>query len=97
MKQYPQDSRRWWLVTLTILGILIMGIGIILYHNFFRQNNAKLIETVPEDAAFVFEINNNPNFVKSALATKSIWTNCFLLMPFPASSRLWTKANLSRT
>ncbi len=94
MKQYPQDSRRWWLVTLTILGILIMGIGIILYHNFFRQNNAKLIETVPEDAAFVFEINNNPNFVKSALATKKYLDELFSFDAFPGFQSFVDKSQL---
>ncbi len=96
MKQYPQDSRRWWLVTLTILGILIMGIAIILYHNFFRQNNAKLIETVPEDAAFVFEINNNPNFVKSALATntKKYLDELFAFDAFPGFQSFVDKSKL---
>lgn len=94
MKQYPQDNRRWWLVTLTILGILIMGIGIILYHNFFRQNNAKLIETVPEDAAFVFEINNNPNFVKAALANKRYLDELFAFDAFPGFQSFIDKSKL---
>ena len=94
MKQYPQDSRRWWLVILTILGILIMGIGIILYHNFFRQNNAKLIETVPEDAAFVFEINNNPNFVKAALANKKYLDELFAFDAFPGFQSFVDKSKL---
>lgn len=94
MKQYPQDSRRWWLITLTILGILIIGIGILLYHNFFRQNHAKLIETIPEDAAFVFEINDNTTFVKSTFAVNKYFDELFAFDAFPGIQSFVDKSKL---
>ncbi len=54
-----------------------------LYHNFFRQNNARLIETVPENAAFIFEINDNISFVKSTLVLDEYLDELFAFDAFP--------------
>jgi hypothetical protein len=45
--------------------IIILGVGIYFYYYFFRQVHAKLIETIPTDAAFLFQINDNETFLKS--------------------------------
>ena len=45
--------------------ILMMGMGIFFYHNFFRQNNAQLIEAVPPESSFILQINNNEYFTKN--------------------------------
>lgn len=82
-QQYQQDNRKWWLISLSIIGILIIGVGIVLYHNFFRQNNARLIETVPENAAFIFEINDNISFVKSTLVLDDYLDELFAFDAFP--------------
>ena len=82
-QQYQPDNRKWWLISLSIIGILIIGVGIVLYHNFFRQNNARLIETVPENAAFIFEINDNISFVKSTLVLDEYLDELFAFDAFP--------------
>jgi hypothetical protein len=46
-------------------AIILFGGGVYLYYYFFRQVNAKLIETIPTDAAFIFQINDNETFLKS--------------------------------
>ena len=45
--------------------IIIFGGGVYFYYYFFRQVNAKLIETIPTDAAFLFQINDNETFLKT--------------------------------
>jgi len=45
--------------------IIFFGGGVYLYYYFFRQVNAKLIETIPTDAAFLFQINDNETFLKT--------------------------------
>ena len=53
------------LTVATTALIIIFGGGVYLYYFFFRQVNAKLIETIPTDAAFLFQINDNEIFLKS--------------------------------
>jgi hypothetical protein len=45
--------------------IIIFCGGVYAYYYFFRQINAKLIETIPTDAAFLFQINDNETFLKT--------------------------------
>lgn len=59
------SSNSKWLAIVSVLAILLVVGGIFVYYNFFRQNNANLIETVPDDALFIFQINDNEQFVKS--------------------------------
>lgn len=65
MKRFT-DNHKWWIIIGTALVIVAIGTGIFFYHNFFRQTNAKLIETVPPEASFIFQINDNETFVKTS-------------------------------
>lgn len=58
------DLKRNLLTVATTVGIILIAAGIFGYYYFFRQSNAQLIETVPIDAAFVYQINDNKTFVK---------------------------------
>ena len=60
-----KEFRRNFLTIATTSIIIIFGVGIYFYYYFFRQVNAKLIETIPSDAAFIFQINDNETFLKS--------------------------------
>jgi len=60
-----KEFRRNLLTIVTTAAIIILGGGIYLYYSFFRQVNAQLIETIPTDAAFLFQINDNETFVKT--------------------------------
>jgi hypothetical protein len=60
-----KEFRRNFLTIATTAIIIIFGGGVYLYYYFFRQVNAQLIETIPTDAAFLFQINDNETFVKS--------------------------------
>ena len=60
-----KEFRRNVLTIATTTVIIVLGVGIYCYYYFFRQVNAKLIETIPSDAAFLFQINDNEAFLKS--------------------------------
>jgi len=60
-----RDRRRLFLTIATITAIFFFSSGVYLYYFFFRQVNAKLIETIPADAAFLFQINDNETFLKT--------------------------------
>ena len=63
MGNSDQSIRRNWMIIGTFTVIICIGIGLYFYNSFFRQSNAQLIETVPTDATFIFEINDNRTFV----------------------------------
>lgn len=63
MGNSDQSIRRNGLIIGTFTVIICIGIGLYFYNSFFRQSNAQLIETVPTDASFIFEINDNRTFV----------------------------------
>lgn len=61
-----KHSRKWPAIIGIIFVILLLALSIFFYHNFFRQSNAQLIETVPSNTAFILQINNNDEFIKSS-------------------------------
>jgi len=60
-----KERRRNILTLVTTAFIIFFGGGVYLYYYFFRQVNANLIETIPTDAAFLFQINDNETFLKT--------------------------------
>ena len=63
------SNRKWPVITGIISVLIIVGIGIFFYHNFFRQTHGQLIETVPPNASFILQINDNEAFVKTSNQT----------------------------
>jgi len=78
-----RECRRNILTIMTTALIILFGGGIYLYYNFFRQVNAKLIETIPTDAAFLFQINDNETFTKSMKTIASNISPLFGLDAYP--------------
>lgn len=66
MKKKHKHNSKILSVIFAVLAILLIAGGIFIYYNLFRQNNATLIETVPTDAHFVMQVNDNEPFVKTA-------------------------------
>jgi len=60
-----KERRRNFLTFATTALIIVFCCGLYFYYYFFRQVNAKLIETIPTDAAFLFQINDNETFIKT--------------------------------
>jgi len=60
-----RELRNNFLAIITGAVIVLFCGGISFYYYFFRQINAQLIETIPSDAAFLFQINDNETFLKT--------------------------------
>lgn len=73
------NNNKGWIITTAIVGIVLIFAAIFFYNNFFRQTNGPLIETVPADAAFIFEINDNEQFVKTSASLMPYLTEMFAL------------------
>ena len=73
------SNTKGWIITTAIVGIVLILAAIFFYNNFFRQTNGPLIETVPPDAAFIFEINDNEQFVKTSASLMPYLTELFAL------------------
>jgi hypothetical protein len=63
MENKSSSVQKNWAIIGTVTVIICILIGLYFYNNFFRQSNAQLIETVPTDASFIFQVNDNRTFV----------------------------------
>lgn len=73
------SNAKGWIITSAVVGIVLILAAIFFYNNFFRQTSGPLIETVPADAAFIFEINDNEQFVKTSASLMPYLTELFAL------------------
>lgn len=73
------NNAKGWIITSAIVGIVLILAAIFFYNNFFRQTSGPLIETVPADAAFIFEINDNEQFMKTSASLMPYLTELFAL------------------
>jgi len=76
-------SKKFFLTLITIAAIIIFSGGVSFYYYFFRQVNAQLIETIPSDAAFMFQINDNETFLKTVKNIHHYITPLFGLDAYP--------------
>ena len=83
-EEYNTEKHRGWAIWLSILALLLIGVGIFFYYSFFRQSRSELIEAVPTDAQYVFEINDNTAFQKGVASMAPYFTEAFALDVLPA-------------
>lgn len=83
MENSNHSIRKNGLIIGTFTIIICIAIGLYFYHNFFRQSNAQLMETIPTDAAFIFQVNDNRTFVKEISPFSSYMNDFFNLNSFP--------------
>jgi hypothetical protein len=82
MRKYGSGKKVWFGISL-LLVMLIMAVGIFFYHNFFRQNNAQLIEAVPPESSFILQINNNEDFVRKSSQILPYMNELFYMSALP--------------
>ena len=90
-EEYNTEKRRGWIVWLSVLALMLVGVGIFFYYTFFRQTRSELIEAVPTDALFVFEINDNEAFQKGVAPLAPYFTETFALDVLPAYEDVYAK------
>lgn len=71
------ERHRGWIVWVSIFAALLVGVGIFFYYNFLRQDQAELIDAIPTDAVFIFEINDNETFAKDISPLQSYFNEMF--------------------
>lgn len=64
-EEYNREGHRAWVVWISLIAVVLMGVGIFFYYTFFRQTPAALIGVVPNDAVFLFEIHDHDDFVQT--------------------------------
>lgn len=85
MKEVYNNERHRGLITvLSIIAVLLIGVGIFFYYNFFRQTKSELIEAVPTDAVFLFEVNDNTSFAKDISPLLPYFNELFAMDALPA-------------
>lgn len=83
-EDFTQERHYGWIIWLSILAVLILGVGIFFYYTFFRQTKSELIEAVPTDAQFIFEINDNKTFNQNIKNLSVYFNEAFSLESLPA-------------
>lgn len=64
-EELSTTRNRGWIVWLNIFAVALVGVGIFFYYTFLRQSQSELVEAIPTDALFLFEINDNASFVEN--------------------------------
>ena len=84
-------ENRPWVIWLTCIAVICLGLGIYLYYSFFRQSKSELIEAIPTDAAFVFALNDNDGFVTSSVKVAPYLNELFVIDALPAYETMRSK------
>ena len=82
---------RSWVVWLTIIALISVALGIFFYYTLFRQSEMDLVEAIPTDAVFVFEINKNDDFAADAAAFSVYLNEIFVMDALPAFETMYSK------
>jgi len=90
-EEYNTERHRGWIIWLSIFALLLIGVGIFFYYSFFRQTRSELIEAVPTDAQYIFEINDNASFQKGVASMAPYFTEAFALDVLPAYEDIYKK------
>lgn len=81
---YNNERRRGVITVLSIIAVLLIGVGIFFYYSFFRQSKSELIEAVPTDAVFLFEVNDNTAFAQDISPVLPYFNELFAMDALPA-------------
>ncbi|MCR4964780.1 MAG: hypothetical protein K6A41_03910 [Bacteroidales bacterium] len=83
MKVYSREISPW-LIWLSLLAVLLLCVGIFFFYTFLRQGASELIDVVPNDAAFLIEINEHEDFEKDCAKMQPIFSEILVMDAYPA-------------
>lgn len=83
MKEYTRDYSKW-IIWISCIALLLIGVGIFFYYTFFRQSKSELVSAIPTDALFIFEINDNSAFVNTLPTVEPYFNEVFSIDALPA-------------
>lgn len=81
---YNNEKHRGLITVLSIIAVLLIGVGILFYYSFFRQTKSELVEAVPTDALFLYEVNDNTSFAKDITPMLPYFNELFSMNALPA-------------
>lgn len=84
-------ENRPWLIWLTIIAVILAGVGIFFYYTLFRQSKSELIEAIPTDAAYIFTLNDNDGFVSGTKELTPYLNELFAMDALPAYETMRNK------
>ncbi len=83
-EEYNTDKQRYWIIWTSVVAALLIGVGIFFYHHFFKQSKSELIDAVPADAVFLFEINDHQAFTRDIASLRPYFNELFAMDALPA-------------
>ncbi len=83
-EDYSTDKQRYWIIWISVVAALLIGVGIFFYHHFFKQSKSELIDAVPTDAVFLFEINDHQAFTRDLASLRPYFNELFAMDALPA-------------
>lgn len=83
-EDYNTDKQRYWIIWTSVVAALLIGVGIFFYHHFFKQSKSELIDAVPADAVFLFEINDHQAFTRDIASLRPYFNELFAMDALPA-------------
>ncbi len=90
-EDYTSEKHHGWIISLSIFAVLLIGVGIFFYYTFLRQSNAELIEAIPTDAAFIFEVNDNETLNQTITPLTPYFNEMLALDILPAYQTIYHK------
>lgn len=83
-EDYNNERHRGRAILLSAIAALLVGVGIFFYYSFFRQAKSELIEAVPTDAQFLYEVNDNSAFSRDIVPLLPYFSEMFAMDALPA-------------
>ncbi len=83
-EDYNTDRQRYWIFWVSMVAALLVGVGIFFYHHFFKQSKSELIDAVPADAVFLFDINDHQAFARDIASLRPYFNELFAMDALPA-------------
>lgn len=90
-EEYTTEKKRGWILWISLFAVLLIGVGIFFYYKFLRQTRSELIEAVPVEAVFIYEINDNEAFLKDISSVLPYMNEAFAMDALPAFESVFHK------
>lgn len=90
-EDYTPEKHHGWIIWLSIFAVLIIGVGIFFYYTFLRQTHSELVEAVPTDVEYLFEVNDNETFYQTVTPLLPYFNEAFAMEALPAYETVYHK------
>ncbi len=96
-EEYSTEKNHGWIFWISLVAVLIIGVGIFFYYTFLQQSHSDLMGTIPTEATFVFEINDNETFEETVKPLLPYFNEMFAMDILPAYETIYHKLPKRKT